>query len=80
MGKARSPLAKPEKLTFSHLKMDGWNTFSFPFRMAYSQGLWLLVSGSVATWDFEETIFQKEIVFQEHFILGNVLCGKNAQF
>ena len=19
------------KLTFSHLKMDGWNTFSFPF-------------------------------------------------
>ena len=27
--------------------MDGWNTFSFPFRMAYFQGLFLLVSGSV---------------------------------
>ena len=26
-----------------HLKMDGWN----PFGMAYFQGRWLLVSGSV---------------------------------
>ena len=27
------------KLTASlHLKMDGWNTFSFPFEMAYLQG------------------------------------------
>ena len=24
--------------TFSHLKMDGWNTISFPFGMAYFQG------------------------------------------
>ena len=27
--------------------MDGWNTFSFPFGMAYFQGLLLLVSGRV---------------------------------
>ena len=27
------------KLTFSHLKKDGWNTFSFPFGMAHFQGL-----------------------------------------
>ena len=31
----------------SHLKMDGWNT-SFLLGMAYFQGLWLLVSGSVS--------------------------------
>ena len=26
------------KTNSSHLKMDGWNTFSFPFGMAYFQG------------------------------------------
>ena len=39
------------KLTFSNLKMDGWNTFSFPFGARdglFSRGyVWLLVSGSV---------------------------------
>ncbi len=31
----------------SHLKMDGWNTFSFPFGMTYFQVLRLWVSGRV---------------------------------
>ena len=35
------------KLTFSPLKMDGWNTFSFPIGDAYFQGLLPLVSGRV---------------------------------
>ena len=30
------------KLTFSHLKMDGWNTFSFPF------GSWPIFRGELA--------------------------------
>ena len=36
------------KLTFSHLKMDGWNTFSFPigFRPIFRDEV-LLVSGRV---------------------------------
>jgi len=29
------------------LKMEGWNTFSFPFGMAYFEGRLLLVSGRV---------------------------------
>ena len=33
------------KLTW-HLKLDGWNTFSFPFRMAYFQVM--LVPGRVS--------------------------------
>ena len=37
--KQQAILAVPSlKLTFSPLKMDGWNTFSFPFGMAYFQG------------------------------------------
>ena len=31
----------------SHLKMDDWNTFSFPFGVAYFQVRLLLVLGSV---------------------------------
>ena len=36
------------KLTFSHLKVDGWNTFSFPFgaRPIFSGFHSLFVSGS----------------------------------
>ena len=37
------------KLTFSHLKMDGWNTFSFPFgfRPIFRGKLAGIVSGRV---------------------------------
>ena len=35
------------KLTFSHLKMDGWNTILSFWGPPYFQGLWLLVSGRV---------------------------------
>ncbi len=38
----------PETNMTSHLKMDGWSTFSFPFGdFAYFQVHLLLVSGSV---------------------------------
>ena len=36
------------KLTFSPLKMDGWNTIVSFWGPDYFQGLWLLVSGSVS--------------------------------
>ena len=35
------------KLTFSHLKMDGWNTILSYWVSAYFQGRLLLVSGRV---------------------------------
>ena len=31
VGGSSKVLVPSLKLTFSHLKMDGWNTFSFPF-------------------------------------------------
>ena len=39
------------KLTFSPLKMDGWNTIYFPFGAndLFSGAKWLLVSGSPGT-------------------------------
>ena len=38
------------KLTFSHLKMDGWNTIVSFWGPAYFQVLKTLVSGRVALW------------------------------
>jgi len=35
------------KLTFSHLKMDAWNTIVSFWGPAHFQGLWLSVSGRV---------------------------------
>ena len=56
------------KLTFSHLKMDGWNTFSFPFRKPYLRGR-TVSSGSVSWEDWRipknSETFQK--VFQLSF-------------
>ena len=37
------------KLTFSHLKMDGWNAIVSFWGPAYFQGRLLLVLGSVST-------------------------------
>ncbi len=46
------------KLTFSPVKLDGWNTSLSYWVSAYFQGLWLLVSGSVVlvNFDLEPTV------------------------
>ena len=45
-------LTLPETNSKRHLKMDGWNTFSFPFGSRPIFRYDLLVSGSVSFWRF----------------------------
>ena len=72
-GKTSPPNELPLlKLTFSHLKMDGWNTIVSFWGPAYFQGLLLLVSGRV----FQPThqLFSNELYWT---IFGHLQTSSN---
>ena len=62
------------KLTFSHLKMDGWNTFSFPFgAKGLFSGAKMLVSGDKQWWLI--SFIATEVEVHEHLCL----CGRGSK-
>ena len=54
------------KLTFSHLKMDGWDFLLSFWVSAYSQGLVSLREGNACTLSLEQKIIEEDLSFSKY--------------